>query len=80
MEKTGTTISVATGKNIASSSQLSMFNVLRDMESDVKLLDLEPEGYEDYNFAELYGHNIATNPVSKYADDIMKTGAWLPSR
>lgn len=45
-----------------------------------KLLDLEPEGYKDYNFAELYGHNIATNPVSKYADDIMKTGAWLPSR
>lgn len=40
MEKTGTTISVATGKNIASSSQLSMFNVLQDMESDVKLLNI----------------------------------------
>ena len=45
-----------------------------------KLLNLEPINHEDYNFMELYGHNIATNPVSKYADDIMKTGAWLPSR
>ena len=45
-----------------------------------KLLNVEPEAYKDYNFAELFGHNIATNPLSKYADDIMKTGSWLPSR
>jgi len=33
-----------------------------------------------YNLKELFGYNLVNNPLSKYADDISKTGAYLPSR
>ena len=41
MEKTGTSISSETGKTIPSISQLTMFNVLRDIDTNTKLLRLE---------------------------------------
>ena len=40
MEKTNTTLSQETGKQIFSSSQLSMFNVLKDFDTDAKLLNI----------------------------------------
>ena len=40
MQKTNTTIQKETGKNIFTSSQLSMFNILHELENDVKLLNI----------------------------------------
>ena len=40
METTGTSISSETGKTIPSISQLTMFNVLRDIDTNTKLLNI----------------------------------------